>query len=228
MPSGHLILCRRNTHNELHMDEAREFIMQFPLKRFAKGETLIYQDTEIDSLYAVRSGFIRIHDSSPTGDEQLVWVAKKYDFVPLEWLFSDVQVSRFYYTAFTDLEAYVVNKAEFLAYIQKHPEIMPHVVRAISNKCTAAMLLINAIQKPRVREKLVYTLSFISSHLADPATPEVERSVMVPLTQQDLADLSGMARATAAVELKKLKDEGCINYDNSSMWINLPKLEELL
>jgi CRP-like cAMP-binding protein len=51
---------------------------------------------------------------------------------------------------------------------------------------------------------------------------------MVPLTQQDLADLSGMTRATAAVELKRLKNEGCINYDKSSLVINLHRLEELL
>lgn len=215
-------------HNEFHMDEARAFIMQFPLKHFAKGETFIYQGAEIDSLYAVRSGFIKIHDSSPTGDEQLVWIAKKYDFVPLEWLFSDIKVSRFYYTAFTDLKAYAVNKAAFLIYIQEHPEIMPDIVRAVSDKCNDAMLLINAIQKPRVREKLIYTLSFISSRLVDLSTQVEERSVTVPLTQQDLADLSGMTRATAAVELKKLKDEGCINYDKSSLVINLHKLEELL
>jgi CRP-like cAMP-binding protein len=210
------------------MDNARIFIKKFPLKHFSKGETFIYQDAEIDSLYAVRSGFIKIHDSSPTGDEQLIWVAKKYDFVPLEWLFSNVKVSRFYYTAFTDLEAYAVSKTAFLAYVQEHPEVMPDIVRAISDKCNDAMLLINAIQKPRVREKLIYTLSFISSRLVDPTAQESKQSVMVPLTQQDLADLSGMTRTTAAVELKRLKDEGYINYDKSSLVINLPKLEELL
>jgi len=103
------------------MDEARTFITQFPLKHFVKGQTLIYQDIEIDSLYAVRSGFVKIHDSSPTGDEQLVWIAKKYDFVPLEWVFSSDVVSRYYYSAFTDVEAYVVDKKRVSCLHQRAP-----------------------------------------------------------------------------------------------------------
>lgn len=201
--------------------------MQFPLRRFAKGQILIYQGVEISSLYAVRSGFVKFHDSSLTGDEQLIWIAKKYDFIPLEWLFSGTKTSSFYYTALTDVEAYVVDKQEFLTYAQEHPEIMPDVVRIISDQYNDAMLLVNALQKPRAREKMIYTLNFISSRFVEEPDRR-EGAVTVPLTQQDLADLSGMTRATATVELKRLKDAGYIDYDKSSFSIDLPKLEALL
>jgi CRP-like cAMP-binding protein len=209
------------------MDDAAAFIRQFPLKRFAKGQILIYQGEAIDHLYAVRSGYIKTHDFSPTGDEQLIWIDKKYDFVPLEWLYSEVKVSRFYYTALTDVEAYAVNKEKFLEYTKQHTEVMPDIAHAISEKHNNAVGLIDALQKPRAREKLIYTLVFISSRFSVPAVGE-EREILVPLIQQDIANISGMTRETAATELKKLKDGGYINYDKTSMSINLRKLRGLL
>jgi CRP/FNR family cyclic AMP-dependent transcriptional regulator len=209
------------------MDDAAAFIRQFPLKRFPKGQILLYQDAAIDHLYAVRSGFIKIHDFSPTGDEQLIWIDKKYDFVPLELLYSNVTVSRFYYSALTDVEAYEVDKERFLQYTQQHLEIMPFIARAISDMQHNAIELINALQKPRAKEKLLYALSFISSRFSG-ATVGEEHAVVVPLTQQDIANIAGMTRETAATELKKLKDGGYISYDKASMSINVRKLRALL
>jgi len=105
---------------------------------------------------------------------------------------------------------------------------MPDVVRAISDMYQEAMILVDALQKPRAREKLMYTLSFIASRFMETTSTEKRNNITVPLTQQDLADLSGMTRATATVELKKLKDAGCIQYDKASFSIDVQILEELL
>ena len=71
---------------------------------------------------------------------------------------------------------------------------MPDVVRAISDMYQEAMILVDALQKPRAREKLMYTLSFIASRFMETTSTEKRNNITVPLTQQDLADLSGMTR----------------------------------
>jgi CRP-like cAMP-binding protein len=52
--------------------------------------------------------------------------------------------------------------------------------------------------------------------------------IIVPLTQQDIANLLGLTRETVATELKKLKDKGYVYYDKWQFVVHTDKLSELM
>jgi CRP-like cAMP-binding protein len=208
------------------MDELAVYVRTQPIRKFTKDCILVYQGELPTTLYAIRSGYVKIYDISPDGNEQFLGLAGKYDFIPSELLFSNLRAAQFFYAAFTSVEVYVVNRTEFLQQVRRNTEALYHIVQTITEKYHGQLRHLTAVQKPKAREKIVYVLHFLASHFIDGVTLAVN-PVPLPLTQQDIANLVGVTRETAAHELKLLKNEGYITYDKSTFYIH-EKLTSLI
>lgn len=202
------------------MDEIVRFVQAQPIRRFAKDSILVYQGEAPGRIYAVRSGFVKIYDLSSDGNEQMVGLAGKYDFIPSELLFTDDQAAQFFYASFTAVEVYVINREELARRIRNDNEALFQIVKSVSAKYHGLRRHLTAAQKPKAREKIVYVLYFLASYFVDGGGGQQLHKVAIPLTQQDIANLVGLTRETAAHELKRLKNEGYISYSKSAFLIN--------
>lgn len=202
-----------------------DFIRSQPTKSFAKDEILIYQDTVPRHLFAIRSGFVKVHDVAEDGSEQLNWLAKKYDVLPVEWLFDTESKSQFFYTAHTDVEAFIVSREAFMAHAKDDPETLLAITETIIQQYHDLLRHVNAAQKPKARDKVTYSLFFLSKRFL-PEKNEGLQKITIPLNHRDIAGLVGTSRETVSLELKKLKDEGVIDYDKTAFYIDYEKLAE--
>jgi CRP/FNR family transcriptional regulator, cyclic AMP receptor protein len=209
------------------MDQAAAFIRSHPTRHFAKGDILLYQGEEPAALIAIRKGYVKVHDMAADGSEQLIWIAKKYDVIPLEWLFNDQRQSPFFYTAFTDCDAYVMPKAAFLDHVRQNNDALLQIITAITAKYMDILKHANAVQKPLVRDRLVSMLVFFADRFGDVAAEKQGTALTLPLTHQDIASLVGVTREKTSLELKRLKDEGYISYDKQSFVVYPDKLHAL-
>lgn len=219
------------------MDEIATFVQSQPTKKFAKDSILVYQGEVPRAMYAIRSGFVKIYDLSSDGNEQMIGLAGKYDFIPSELLFSKDTAAQFFYAAFTPVEVYVVNKTDLSERIRSDTEALYAIVQTVSAKYHGLRHHLTAVQKPKAREKVVYVLYFLALYFvvgeqAQQMQPgqrvrESLQKVAIPLTQQDIANLVGITRETAAHELKQLKNEGFITYNKSAFFIR-DTLESLI
>jgi CRP-like cAMP-binding protein len=203
------------------MDEIAAFIRTQPIRKFSKDAILTYQGELPRSLYAIRSGYVKIYDLSSDGNEQFLGLAGKFDFVPSEILFTDLQVAQFFYAAFTPAEVYVVNRREFIERIRTNSDALYQIAQTVTAKYHDQLRHLTAVQKPKAREKIIYVLYYLGSlSFDDIRATGAGRPVPLPLTQQDIANLVGVTRETAAHELKALKNEGYISYDKTDFYIN--------
>lgn len=61
-----------------------EFVKSFPVQTFQKDELLATAGQPNNHFYAIREGFIRVSSIDDTGRHKLLWIAGRYDLVPLE------------------------------------------------------------------------------------------------------------------------------------------------
>jgi CRP/FNR family cyclic AMP-dependent transcriptional regulator len=222
---------RKYRHSEIAdpqgepMDELAAFVRTQPTKKFSKDCILTYQGELPTALYAIRSGYVKIYDISSDGNEQFLGLAGKYDFVPSEILFSHLRAAQFFYAAFTPVEVYRVNRDEFMDRVRHSPAALYKIVEAVTEKYHNQMHHLTAVQKPKAREKIIYVLHFLATHFTEGAA--TANHVPLPLTQQDIANLVGVTRETAAHELKQLKSEGYIAYNKTAFYID-DKLANLI
>lgn len=203
------------------------FVSRFPIKSFQKDEMIIMQDTVPTRAFAIKNGFVKGYDINIEGAEQLVWFGAEGDFFPLPWIFSISRSTKFFYSAFSDAEVYVIPRGEFISFLKTQPEALFSMTRRIVARYYDQMRRLNASGKPKADQKLTHLLHFLAMRFGY-SNKHKDLEINIPLTQQDIANLLGITRETTAIELRKLKEAGFIDYEKSLILVRKSKIEEIL
>jgi CRP/FNR family transcriptional regulator len=209
------------------MDIITEFLKKHPTKKYEAGQLIMMQDDVPKHLYAIKTGYVKGYDINHDGIEQIVWFGVKSHIFPLPWAFHLKQENSFFYSAFTDTELYVIDLGDFLDFLESNPEASFEMNRRLARWYFDLLMRLQAAEKPKAGEKLVYILSFLCRRFSrDVGEERVE--VNIPFTHQDLANLVGLTRETVTIELKKLKTKGYIDYNKQHFIVYPDRLGELL
>ncbi len=207
----------------------REFLRSYPLRTYKKGDVIIFQAEAPRYAYVIESGIIKAYNLTINGDEKPVAFYKPGDFFPAAWVFSQISSATFFYEAFTKtVDVYCVDRSAFVKYLKDDIEFLyQSLTRQVSEELSQSMH-INALQQSRASDKLLYILHFLA--LSTGSVPKGhELKLSINLTHQDLANLTGLTRETAAVELNKLKKQGLVAYGPGKPYsLYLDKLSSLI
>ena len=209
------------------MKALKNFLAKAPTKKFKKNEIFVQQGKKLKQTYVVKTGVVRCYDISLDGNQQLIWLASEGEILPISQLFDIDEETRFFYSAFSNIEVYVTNKDELADFMKKNPDILFEVCAEITRKFSDLHYRVNATAKLKSREKILHTLAFIADRFKNRKRSE-QVELSLPLTHQDIASLVGLTRETTATTLKKLKDEGYINYNKDRFLVYRDKIEEML
>lgn len=204
-----------------------EFIKQYPLKTFQKGDILLHAGDASDKLFAIVQGYIKVSALHDNGSEQLVWVEGRYDVAPTEHWFSSTKELSFYYTAISNGSYYEIDKKALLSHAAEHPELMTEIARSMSQHYDDLLQRISAIGLPNVRQRLIATLCYIGERFSAEETIDLYQ-LGLKLTHSDWAAMVSSTRETVSLEFSHLMKEGLVEYDRTKCVLNLPRLQELL
>jgi CRP-like cAMP-binding protein len=204
-----------------------EFVRRYPVKTFKRNETLIFQDDQPDVVYYIKSGFVKGYDIDSQGTEQLLWLGSSGDFVPLAWIFDAEATVPYFFSALGDVSVYAIRCSELRTFLHENHGALLEVTNELAVRLSNTFHHLNAVEKTRAEEKILYGLFFLSTRFSDFAR-QTARQVSLPITHQDIANLIGLSRETVSQELKKLKDAGYVHYDKYQFVINQDKLEAIL
>lgn len=204
-----------------------EYVKQFPLQRFTRGELLIQGGEPTSCLMAIREGYIKVTAIRPDGAERLIWIAGRYDLAPLEKLFSKQGAIHFFYTALTDGEYYKVDKTAFMDKARETPELMAEIARGMSDHYDDLLQRVDAVDSLDVKSRLLATLLYIAKRFSAESTVNlIEHGLK--LTHLDYANLIGSTRETTSLALKELQREKYIDYSSKYFTIFCDRIEAAL
>ncbi|HUC96660.1 MAG TPA: Crp/Fnr family transcriptional regulator [Candidatus Saccharimonadales bacterium] len=204
-------------------DDRRSFYRHNKTVKFSKGETIFLQGETPKFLYSIKNGVVEESNLTSGGNQQSIAFEIIGDIIPKSWAFSKTDTTLFDYTAFTDCELYVINREDFLSQLAFNMEFIKKIMSRLIISLMGAKLKLDAIEKPYAGMKLVYTFRYLCIQYG---TNVDSGSVMiqVPLTQQDLADFTGLTRETTNLELNKLKKERIVTSDQKYYTVDIEKL----
>ncbi len=193
--------------NDFHV-----FLGRFPTRDFKKGEIIIFQGEVPRSGYVVKTGVVKAYNLSVGGDEKPVAFYTVDSIFPGPWAYNKISSAIYYYEAFTpNVSLAAVNREDFVSFIKSKPDLMfMELERYLMDQLGTSMRL-NALQHSRASDKLLYTLHYLALNHGKVVGPQ-KIEIVLDLTHQDFANLTGLTRETAATELNKLKRRGVINY----------------
>ena len=193
------------------MSVIEQFLQDYIAKAYAKGEIIVFQGEAPRTAFLVKNGVVKVYNLNHNGDEKPVGFRFQNDLFPVSWLFEKAPSALYYYEALTDVVLYHVPREAYLGFLKKHPEEMYIQLERMVMDDMGNLLRLNALQHSRARDKLIYTLHYLVVSRGQMITADTAE-ILLDLTHQDFANLTGLTRETAATELNKLKSLGVITY----------------
>src|ERR1700722_19588733 len=94
------------------------FLDKHPLRKFRKGQTLLFQGEVPTSAYLIKKGVVKVYNITSSGDEQIIALNTEGDLLPESWVVGDAPVAYYFYEAFVDTEVYIIPRDELAKELQ--------------------------------------------------------------------------------------------------------------
>lgn len=209
------------------MEAIAPLISQFPVRHYDKGQQIIFQDMVPTCCYVIRSGFVKTYAITPSGDEKPVSFDGKDDVFPMAWAFGKADTAFYYHQAYTDCELYHIPREDFLHIVQSRPKMLYRFTQYLLDRCIDYQAHISSLEQAKACDKLMHALNFLTYRFGQKLARSKIR-VLLPLTQQDLANFLGLTRETTGTQLKQLEQQGIIQYHRQKYVVHRDKLERIL
>ena len=203
------------------------FLHQYPVESFKRGNIILHQDVEPTHAFVVKKGVVKTYNITSKGEEQPIGFHVAGDIIPLEWVFQKITKSMYFYEASNNCQVYVVPKEELLTYIQSDLEVMSRVLDRVVWRGLVHSTHINALEQSKASDKVLYTIHYLALYFGHDLKKDVVE-ISMPITQQDIANFTGLTRETVGIELKKLVQQKIILTRRHHYVVKTDKLNELL
>lgn len=194
-------------------------------RTFKQGSTILYQGEVPRSACILTKGVVRVYSISSQGEDQIVSIHRRGEFFPTSWIFQKSTGAMFFYEALTDCEVSFAPRDELIEFMSATPERSKALLDYFATNYAASLIRINALEQPKARDKLVYTLYYLCQRFGKSLTTgKIE--IPIALTHQNFANLVGITRETTAMEMSRLKKQGILTYRKQKYTVNIDKLVE--
>ncbi|HSX43982.1 MAG TPA: Crp/Fnr family transcriptional regulator [Candidatus Saccharimonadales bacterium] len=209
------------------MDHFKSLLNEYPVKSFSKGEIILYQGEVPEVAFAVKSGLVRAYDISSDGSEKPIAFKKALEIFPTAWLFKKSPATLYFYEAYTDVQVHALPREEFWRLITNDKLLVHKLLDDYVTISVAKSLRINALQYSKAADKMIHILEYLMVMYGR----ELKNGKVVielPIIQQELANLLGITRETAVIQLSKLKQEGILTQSHRKIIINKTRFSQYL
>lgn len=193
------------------------------------GSTILFQGEVPRSACVLKKGIVRVYSISAQGDEQIIGYHVEGEVFPASWIFGKTSGALFFYEAVSQCEIAFINRQDFLTFVLSETSRSVAFLDYMATDSAASQIRISALEQPKAREKLLYTLYYLCQRYGTKSKKQPDViDIGLLLTHQNLASLVGLTRETTATEMNKFKREKILSYQNQRYSVNIEKLLDLL
>lgn len=175
---------------------------------------MLYEGDQPNHVMFVKRGAIKFFDTDADGNEKILHIGGKGGIAPLFYSFEDKKTVDAFYSALTKTEVLLVPLEDFRQKLRESAEYTYSVLRWYAEEMDHIVLRLKSLEKSNARQKVLQALYYLSDQHA---TAETAGSswcrISFPVTQQTLADLTGLTRETVNIILN---DPECLAYVRSN------------
>ncbi len=190
----------------LQDDELQQLASRSEMVACKKATTFFFTQEESDCIYLVKEGRVKLSRTSPQGREIIL------DILGTGEIFGELAVvgedlRSHCAVALDDALICVITRETFEGLLRRHPEMALRVLKLVGlRRRELEMRLEDLIYQP-VSNRLALTLLWQARRHGQ---KEADKSLRLPLTQKDLAQLIGASREAVAEQLSDFKQAGLI------------------
>lgn len=192
---------------ELPSQKLKKFFASSRPIFYKKGEIVLRIGETGSGAFYIKSGYIKDASVSPDGREFTLFIFKPGDLFSYNWIYNRIpNVHSF--KAMTDCVVYEKTREGLLLFLEENPDVQFMISQNIVTRMRGLMQRMEHMAFGTASQKVCSIFSILADRFGKPTLKGVY--ISLALTQQDVAELIGLARETTSIEIKKLMDEGLI------------------
>jgi CRP/FNR family transcriptional regulator len=202
--------------SSLDENKVRELASLFKERSFGKKEIIFREGDPPSCLYILKEGKIKIYKVSQEGKVTTLEV------IPPGRTFGEVAIfdGKPYPAtaeAATEVKVLCLLRNYFLDFLQKNPAVAISIISDLGARLRLAKTLMQMLAAEPAEKRLALTILKLAEKLGKPLSNGV--LVDIPLTRQDLADMSGLAQETVVRIIGRWQKEGVLSFKRKHILI---------
>lgn len=183
----------------------KEVLKHFPdavHRTYTAGQIIIYDGDQPSQVVFVKSGAIKFFDIDTDGNEKILHIGGEGSIAPLFYSFEDKTAVDAYYSTVTKTEVLLVPLTQFREKIRSSSEFAANILRWYATEMDYIVSRLKSMEKSSAKHKILQALYYLSDQHATQNNEKGEwYRINFPVTQQTLANLTGLTRETVNITL---------------------------
>ena len=200
--------------SNLPVQEIMELAAMASREFYRKGEFIFHSGDPTEHCHFVESGYILLSKESPTGKSFAFLLAEKGATLNAVTCFKPS--ARFFSArAIENASVLAISRSNFQQWVQTHPGVTKNIIITLGELLDASCQRIVDLVGASVEQRIINTLCMMSLRLG----------LTLPLTNKDLAEMTGTTRESTARTIRNLQDSGLLSKSRGKIKIlNASKL----
>ncbi len=199
----------------LNKNESESILAYFKgggAKHFLKDEIIVQGTGESEGVYLIQKGYVKAYSVSQLGHENLLLIQGVGEILPLPWALDGEQKIGIFYEAMSDVSVLSTSKSNLRTAMGSNSWLTEQILRQLVNTFTVYAQRIQSLGFRLPRERVISCLLDLATRFGKKkGTGTV---IKAPITHQDIADSTNMARETASRAIEQLTKDGLIVQKN--------------
>ena len=190
-------------------------------ENYKKGQIVIQQGAPITEFIYVKNGLVKLYTQAGQGRNQIISLARPFDFVSLLTIFSDKHY-QYSVSAIEDTTACIINLDRMKELVRENGNFALDLLERMSRTADNIIKNYNDINRKNLRGRIAYILL----NFAD--TIYLKDRFDLPVSRKEIAELIGMTTENVIRILSEFRKEGIIRINGKEIEIaDKPKLQFL-
>jgi CRP/FNR family transcriptional regulator len=204
-----------------------EFFAQYKSVTYQRKSLVIKPDQILDTIYFVKTGYIKQSAIGPNGDEFILNIYKPGSFFAIS-IAIHRRESHYTFEAMTDVELIKAPTKEIMQLLRTEPDLAHDLLMRITSGLNALVTRMETIIFGSASQKVASAV-WQNAHRFGKKQPDGSVIIQLPLTHQQIASLTGLTRETVSIEMAKLKKQSILNYQGKVITVlSLENLKTLV
>lgn len=170
------------------------------------GQIIVYDGDRPPHVLFVESGVYKFHDVDTEGNEKILHIGGAQSFFPLFYAFEDKQQVDGFYTTLAKSKFLLIPIEEFRHRLKTDAHFCYQLLTWYAGEMDNIVLRLKSLEKSTARHKLVQALAYLcEEHSVVRPMPSNWYRITFNITQQTLAELTGLTRETVNMTLKDIE-----------------------
>lgn len=203
--------------HELPEESLNLFGQRVHKKKYKKGEQIISEFEEAQSIFFVKSGIVKLTKQDENGREMIVCIRREGELFAEACLFNDSTYYPATATMIQSGEIFYLNSQDMEQELMMSPELAVIIIRHMSKNLTYMTSMLRDLALLDVYTKTIRTLGRLVAQFEMNKCQQT--NIEIPLTVQEFSHIIGASRESVSRVFSKLRKDGVLDIQGRQILI---------